>query len=100
MSILQVNISEPLSMLQRLTEEYEYAHILDTAAACSDLCEQMAYVAAFTVSTYATISNRTRKPFYPLPGETYECDRMDDLGWRAISEQVCMSAVNLTVFEK
>lgn len=25
---------------------------------------------------------------WPLAGETYECDRMDDLGWRAINEQV------------
>jgi hypothetical protein len=75
-------------MLQRLTEDYEYAEILDTAAACSDAYEQMAYVAAFTVSSYASTSNRTGKPFKPLLGETYECDRTDDLGWRAISEQV------------
>lgn len=26
---MPVNFSEPLSMLQRLTEDYEYAHILD-----------------------------------------------------------------------
>lgn len=37
---------------------------------------------------------RTNKPFNPLLGETYECDRMSDLGWRAISEQ----ASNKTVF--
>jgi len=77
-------------MLQRLTEDYEYAEILDVAALCSDACEQMAHVAAFTVSSYASTSNRTGKPFNPLLGETYECDRMNDLGWRAISEQVCM----------
>jgi hypothetical protein len=77
-------------MLQRLTEDYEYADILDTASLCSDACEQMAYVAAFTVSSYASTSNRTGKPFNPLLGETYECNRMSDLGWRAISEQVCM----------
>lgn len=75
-------------MLQRLTEDYEYADILDMAAACQDPCEQLAYVAAFTVSSYATTSNRTGKPFNPLLGETYECDRTDDLGWRSISEQV------------
>lgn len=80
--------SEPLSMLQRLTEDYEYAEILDAAARCDDPCEQLAYVAAFTVSSYSTTSNRTGKPFNPLLGETYECDRTDDLGWRAISEQV------------
>jgi hypothetical protein len=85
---MPVNFSEPLSMLQRLTEDYEYAEILDEAALCGDACEQMAYVAAFTVSSYASTSNRTGKPFNPLLGETYECDRMSDLGWRAVSEQV------------
>ncbi|XP_077298811.1 oxysterol binding protein isoform X2 [Arctopsyche grandis] len=85
---IPVNFSEPLSMLQRLTEEFEYSNILDIAARCTDPCEQLAYVAAFTVSSYATTSNRTGKPFNPLLGETFECDRMEDLGWRAISEQV------------
>ncbi|XP_023930845.1 oxysterol-binding protein 1 isoform X2 [Lingula anatina] len=85
---MPVNFSEPLSMLQRLTEEFEYSEILDTAAACEDSCEQLAYVAAFTISAYATTSFRTGKPFNPLLGETYECDRRDDYGWRVISEQV------------
>ncbi|XP_026672135.1 oxysterol-binding protein 1 isoform X4 [Ceratina calcarata] len=85
---MPVNFSEPLSMLQRLTEDYEYADILDRAAECKDFYEQMAYVAAFTISSYSTTASRTGKPFNPLLGETYECDRVDDLGWRAISEQV------------
>nr|XP_031832165.1 oxysterol-binding protein 1 isoform X1 [Nomia melanderi] len=85
---MPVNFSEPLSMLQRLTEDYEYADILDRAAECTDSYEQMAYVAAFTISSYSTTATRTGKPFNPLLGETYECDRVDDLGWRAISEQV------------
>ncbi|GBM53085.1 Oxysterol-binding protein 1 [Araneus ventricosus] len=85
---MPVNFNEPLSTLQRLTEEYEYSDLLDKAAQCSDSCEQMAYVAAYTVSAYATTSNRTGKPFNPLLGETYECDRTDDYGWRCLSEQV------------
>ncbi|XP_076177462.1 oxysterol binding protein isoform X5 [Ptiloglossa arizonensis] len=85
---MPVNFSEPLSMLQRLTEDYEYADILDRAAECTDSYEQMAYVAAFTISSYSTTASRTGKPFNPLLGETFECDRVDDLGWRAISEQV------------
>ena len=84
----QVNFSEPLSMLQRLTEDFEYSYLLDRAAECDDPCEQMCYVAAFTVSAYATTSQRSGKPFNPLLGETYECDRRDDYGWRAVSEQV------------
>lgn len=74
--------------ISRLTEDYEYSDLLDQAAKCKDPCEQLAYVAAFTISSYSTTSNRTGKPFNPLLGETYECDRTDDLGWRCISEQV------------
>lgn len=87
---MPVNFNEPLSMLQRMTEEFEYAHILHKAATIEDSLEQLVYVAAFSVTCYATTSNRTNKPFNPLLGETYECDRKSDLGWRAISEQVCL----------
>lgn len=75
-------------MLQRITEDFEYSSILDAAAQCKDPFEQMAYVAAFTISSYSTTVNRTSKPFNPLLGETYECDRMADLGWKAFNEQV------------
>ena len=48
---------------------------------------QMAMVAAFSVSSYATTAIRPVKPFNPLLGETFECDRSDDMGWRCLSEQ-------------
>merc|ERR1711962_798667 len=83
-----VNFSEPTSMLQRLVEDFEYSEILDKAANCKENCEQLAYVAAFTVSAYSTTSIRTGKPFNPLLGETYECDRTDDKHFRCFSEQV------------
>ena len=63
-----VNFSEPLSMLQRLVEDFEYSEILHKAAQCTDDCEQLAYVAAFTVSAYSTTAIRTGKPFNPLLG--------------------------------
>ncbi|XP_063849848.1 oxysterol-binding protein 1-like isoform X6 [Scylla paramamosain] len=85
---MPVNFSEPLSFLQRLTEDFEYSDILDRASQIEDSCEQLSLVAAFTVSSYATTAVRTAKPFNPLLGETYECDRTEDLGWRAINEQV------------
>lgn len=75
-------------MLQRLTEDFEYACVLDAASKCKNPFERLAYVAAFTISSYSTTSTRTSKPFNPLLGETYECDRQQDLGWKAISEQV------------
>merc|ERR1712168_1572426 len=77
---MPVNFSEPLSMLQRLSEDLEYSEILDQAALMTDSCQQLAYIAAFTVSSYATTTVRTTKPFNPLLGETYECDRTDDRG--------------------
>lgn len=86
--ILQVNFSEPLSFLQRLTEDFEYSECLDAAVSSKDNIEQMAYVAAFTVSSYATTTTRTMKPFNPLLGETFEFDRLSDLGWRSLVEQV------------
>ncbi|ESO97862.1 hypothetical protein LOTGIDRAFT_209029 [Lottia gigantea] len=85
---MPVNFSEPLSMLQRITEEFEYADCLHKAAKCDDSAEQLAWVAAFTISAFSTTLQRTGKPFNPLLGETYECDRTDDLGWRNIAEQV------------
>ncbi len=75
-------------MTQRLTEELEYAEILDHAAACDSSLEQICHVAAFSISSYASTADRTGKPFNPLLGETYELDRSDDLGWTSIAEQV------------
>jgi oxysterol-binding protein 1 len=40
------------------------------------------------MSTYSTTSERVAKPFNPLLGETYECDRNSDMGWKLVSEQV------------
>lgn len=38
--------------------------------------------------TFNVFQVRTAKPFNPLLGETYECDRSDDMGWRCVTEQV------------
>ncbi|XP_030625250.1 oxysterol-binding protein 2 isoform X2 [Chanos chanos] len=85
---MPVNFNEPLSMLQRLTEDLEYSELLDRAARCDSSLEQMCLVAAFSVSSYSTTVHRTAKPFNPLLGETYELDRMEEYGYRSICEQV------------
>ncbi|KAM4808480.1 oxysterol-binding protein 2 [Rhinophrynus dorsalis] len=85
---MPVNFNEPLSMLQRLTEDLEYHELLDKAVKCESAIEQMCFVAAFSVSSYSTTVHRTAKPFNPLLGETFELDRLDDLGFRSICEQV------------
>ncbi|KAM8866252.1 oxysterol-binding protein 2 isoform 1-T1 [Synchiropus picturatus] len=85
---MPVNFNEPLSMLQRLTEDLEYHQLLDKAARCDSSLEQMCLVAAFSVSSYSTTVHRTAKPFNPLLGETYELDRWEDFGYRSLCEQV------------
>ncbi|XP_055055016.1 oxysterol-binding protein 2 isoform X2 [Misgurnus anguillicaudatus] len=85
---MPVNFNEPLSMLQRLTEDLEYHELLDKAARCENSLEQMCLVAAFSVSSYSTTVHRTAKPFNPLLGETYELDRLEEFGYRSLCEQV------------
>ncbi|KAM7391993.1 hypothetical protein PAMP_022637 [Pampus punctatissimus] len=85
---MPVNFNEPLSMLQRLTEDLEYHELLDKAARCDSSLEQMCLVAAFSISSYSTTVHRTAKPFNPLLGETYELDRLEEFGYRSLCEQV------------
>uniref|UniRef100_A0A3Q4HX67 Oxysterol-binding protein n=1 Tax=Neolamprologus brichardi TaxID=32507 RepID=A0A3Q4HX67_NEOBR len=85
---MPVNFNEPISMLQRLSEDLEYHELLDKAAKCQNSLEQMCYVAAFAVSAYSTTVYRTGKPFNPLLGETYELDRKRESGYRSLCEQV------------
>lgn len=86
---MPVTINEPLNVLQRLCEELEYCELLETAAASTDPCRRMLYIAAFAVSNYSSAYYRAgHKPFNPLLGETYEFDRPDK-GFRFVAEQVC-----------
>ncbi|MGH0168282.1 UNVERIFIED_CONTAM: hypothetical protein FKN15_069450 [Acipenser sinensis] len=85
---MPVQLNEPLGTLQRLCEELEYSELLDTANQRQDPFERMVYVAAFAISAYASAYHRSgSKPFNPVLGETYECER-EDKGLRFISEQV------------
>ncbi|XP_072456026.1 oxysterol-binding protein 2 isoform X2 [Notamacropus eugenii] len=85
---MPVNFNEPLSMLQRLTEDLEYHELLDKAVRCENSTEQMCFVAAFSVSSYSTTVNRIAKPFNPMLGETFELDQMEEMGFRSLCEQV------------
>ncbi|KAG7220142.1 hypothetical protein INR49_018424 [Caranx melampygus] len=85
---MPVALNEPVSLLQRLSEELEYSDLLDIANHIDDPFERMVYVAAFSISGYAWASWRYRyKPFNPVLGETYESQR-EDRGFCYISEQV------------
>ncbi|XP_070767359.1 oxysterol-binding protein-related protein 3 isoform X3 [Enoplosus armatus] len=85
---MPVQLNEPLNTLQRLCEELEYSELLDRAANTQDPFQRMIYIATFVVSGYASSYYRTGgKPFNPILGETYECDRPDK-GFRFVAEQV------------
>ncbi|XP_056153830.1 oxysterol-binding protein-related protein 3-like [Lampris incognitus] len=85
---MPVQLNEPLNTLQRLCEELEYSELLDMANQTQDPYQRMVYVATFAVSAYASSYHRAgSKPFNPILGETYECDRPDK-GFRFIAEQV------------
>lgn len=81
---LPVNFNEPTSFLQRLAEDYQYAHLLEKvsrdhllnidvqAALARDPMERLMWVCVFAVTPFASANGRTYKPFNPLLGETYE----------------------------
>ncbi|KAH0478383.1 MAG: uncharacterized protein KVP18_004356 [Porospora cf. gigantea A] len=82
---LPVYFNEPTSFLQRLSEDFQYADLLDKAAAQSNSLQRLVHVVAFSISPYESAAGRTFKPFNPLLGETYE---MTHRGFKFIAEQV------------
>ncbi|CAG8526858.1 2634_t:CDS:2 [Dentiscutata heterogama] len=84
---MPISLNEPINILQNLAEALEYSELLDKAASLDNSLDRLIHVAAFAVSGYASTYYRTRKPYNPLHGETYECVRPDK-GFRYISEKV------------
>ncbi|KAM9474077.1 oxysterol-binding protein-related protein 7-like isoform 5-T5 [Salvelinus alpinus] len=81
-------LNEPLSLLQRVSEELEYSELLDIANRTEDPFERMLYIGVFSISGYAWATWRNRyKPFNPVLGETYESHRKER-GFRYVAEQV------------
>jgi len=80
-----VYFNEPISFLQRFSEDLIYQDLLLQAAAHPDPLWRLAYVACFAVSGYSVTSDRHMKPFNPLLGETFELQRDN---FHLISEQV------------
>eukprot|EP01132_Coremiostelium_polycephalum_P005894 gene5894-7339_t len=81
---LPVWIFEPVSFLQVMSEPLQYSALLDKAAKTQDPYLRLAYLAAFNCSLYST-AIRTRKPFNPILGETFEI--VND-SFKFIGEQV------------
>ena len=80
-----VYFNEPLSFLQRFSEDFTYSNLLAEAADMPDPCIRLAYVATWIVSQYAFTVGRTMKPFNPVLGETFELETQD---FHLIAEQV------------
>ena len=80
-----VYFNEPISFLQRYTEDLTYHEILLNACDIEDSLLRLAYVACFAVTSYVCTMQRNMKPFNPLLGETYELTRD---GYRIVCEQV------------
>ena len=80
-----VYFNEPISFLQRFSEDMLYSDLLIAAAKCRDQWQRLALIGCFAVSGYSVTSYRVMKPFNPLLGETFELQRD---GFKLISEQV------------
>jgi hypothetical protein len=96
---MPVTTNEPTSALQRLSEQFEYSELLDTAAvsASTDNGERLVYMAAFAISAFSNMrvkERAIRKPFNPMLGETFELVR-EDKGFRFIAEKVVHRPVTM-----
>lgn len=83
---LPIWIFEPTTTLVRLAEGFEYAELLESAASNDDPLLRDSLVAAFVISAFPN-TERVRKPFNPLLGETFEY-RSPVNGMRFYAEQV------------
>ncbi|TAQ90193.1 hypothetical protein B7494_g1457 [Chlorociboria aeruginascens] len=98
---MPVSANEPVSLVQRVAEQLEYADILGKAATQKAPTQRLLYIAAFAISQFSSSRARERairKPFNSLLGETYELVRGDNEvpgGFRIIVEKVCHRPVRL-----
>ena len=84
---LPIHHNEPLSMLQKLCEKFQYAPLLNIASTNQNPYFQLAYIAGFLMGEVSLNINRVLKPFNPILGETFEfIDNQNK--FRYFSEQV------------
>lgn len=100
---MPVSANEPVSLLQRIAEQFEYSNLLDTAAKHKQPTHRLLYVTAFAVSQFSSSRAKERairKPFNPMLGETYELVRSEKEvpgGFRVIVEKVSHRPVVMAV---
>ena len=84
---LPIQYNEPLSMLQKLCERFQYSYLLNKASSHQDKLFQLGYICGFLLGEVALNINRILKPFNPILGESYEFYD-NNLKYRYFSEQV------------
>lgn len=87
---MPITSNEPITILQLISETFEYAPLLSQLPNPPDNIQPLSIVSAFAVSFLSIYREKTRalrKPFNPLLGETFELVR-PDLGFRLIAEKV------------
>ena len=89
---LPLSLYEPLSLLQRFSEDLTYLPLLEHASSLDNPYLRLAYVSCFALSSYSCTANRALRPFSPVLGETFELEKD---GLKLISEQVTASTAAL-----
>lgn len=84
---LPISYNEPLSMLQRQIESFQFFDLLEKVHNNQEIEFKLANIAGFIVADISLNINRLLKPFNPILGETYEYIDVNNK-FRSISEQV------------
>ncbi|KAF7459291.1 oxysterol-binding protein [Cryptosporidium felis] len=82
---IPIQFNEPTSLLQRLSEDFRYSSILESATFLNSSIDRLREITIFSITPYASSIGRVFKPFNPLLGETYEFSHR---GFRFVAEQV------------
>ena len=80
-------LNEPISMLQKLCENFQYASLLNKAGYEDNPYKRLAYSACFCIGGFSMNIYRAKKFFNPILYETFEYID-NDLNYRYFSEQV------------
>lgn len=83
---LPIWLFEPTTALTRMAETFEFSDLLDRAATSDDPVLRDCLVTAFVISAFSH-TERVRKPFNPVLGETFEFQNPVN-GMRFYAEQV------------
>lgn len=87
---MPVTSNEPLTILQKLAEMFEYSSLLNEAMQESDPEMKLLKISTFAISNLAALRSKernSRKPFNPILGETFEF--VDDVqNFKFIGEKI------------